>query len=77
MKHARIKIDHKPYRQLRGHILDRDGWRCQNCGASTNLQVHHVTWRSKLGADSEENLITLCATCHSQVHNRFGSKTFE
>jgi 5-methylcytosine-specific restriction endonuclease McrA len=77
MKQARSKLDAKSYRELQRHILDRDGWRCQNCGTPTNLQVHHVTWRSKLGADSEENLMALCATCHSQVHNRFGSKTLE
>ena len=24
-------------------ILDRDGWRCQHCGTSENLQVHHIS----------------------------------
>jgi 5-methylcytosine-specific restriction protein A len=36
-----------------------------------NLEVHHKDFRSKGGDDSEENLITLCAKCHSQVHRCF------
>ena len=70
MKALRVRLDAKTYRELRWHILERDGWRCQQCGDPKNLQVHHITWRSKLGGDSEENLLTLCASCHSNVHNR-------
>jgi 5-methylcytosine-specific restriction endonuclease McrA len=35
----------------------------------SNLE-HHRKFRSHSGADSEENLITLCATCHARVHGR-------
>jgi hypothetical protein len=51
-------------------ILRRDGWRCQFCGTLSNLEVHHREFRSHSGADFEENLITLCAACHSRVHRR-------
>jgi 5-methylcytosine-specific restriction endonuclease McrA len=33
-----------------------------------NLEVHHKQFRSHSGHDSEENLITLCASCHASVH---------
>ena len=56
------------YERLRQQILRRDGWRCQSCGAMSNLEVHHAEFRSHSGADSEENLITLCATCHARTH---------
>jgi 5-methylcytosine-specific restriction endonuclease McrA len=36
----------------------------------SNLEVHHRQFRTHSGADSEENLITLCATCHATVHGR-------
>ena len=49
-------------------VLQRDGWRCQNCGSLTNLQVHHLKFRSRLGDDAESNLITLCASCHRAIH---------
>ena len=33
-----------------------------------NLQVHHLKFRSHSGSDEEQNLITLCAECHEQMH---------
>ena len=40
------------------------------CGTMSNLEVHHREFRSHSGADSEENLITLCTACHARVHRR-------
>ena len=54
--------------RLRRQVLGRDGWRCQDCGISQDLQVHHIRSRSRLGGDVEENLITLCAVCHGTRH---------
>ncbi len=34
----------------------------------SNLEVHHQAFRSQSGDDSEENLITLCAGCHADIH---------
>ncbi len=56
-------------RILRQQVLRRDGWRCQSCGTMSNLEVHHKQFRSHSGADSEENLITLCNSCHAQIHH--------
>jgi 5-methylcytosine-specific restriction endonuclease McrA len=64
------RIDQAAYETLRQQILLRDGWRCQSCGAMSNLEVHHREYRSHLGDDSEENLITLCAECHARIHGR-------
>jgi hypothetical protein len=58
----------KLYANLRQQVLRRDGWRCQSCGAMSNLDVHHRNLRSQCGDDSEQNLITLCPACHSIVH---------
>jgi 5-methylcytosine-specific restriction endonuclease McrA len=65
----------KPYAKLRKEILERDGWRCQNCGCSKNLDVHHMIRRSALGDDTETNLITLCRQCHHHVHAPSDSKS--
>jgi 5-methylcytosine-specific restriction endonuclease McrA len=35
-----------------------------------NLQVHHLKFRSQSGDDEEQNLITLCAECHEQMHRK-------
>ncbi len=65
-----LRLDPLSYESLRQQILRRDGWRCQSCGAMSNLEVHHREFRSRSGADAEENLITLCAPCHARVHRR-------
>jgi len=64
----RLRLNPTSYGMLRQQILRRDGWRCQCCGAMSNLEVHHREFRSHSGADSEENLITLCAACHARTH---------
>ena len=68
-KGARLRLDPVAYENLRQHVLRRDGWRCQSCGTMSNLEVHHQEFRSHLGSDSEQNLITLCSDCHAAVHN--------
>jgi 5-methylcytosine-specific restriction endonuclease McrA len=64
----RLKLDPEAYSALHRQILERDNWRCQSCGSMQNLQVHHLTYRSQSGGDVEQNLITLCAPCHSRQH---------
>jgi len=53
---------------LHRRVLERGGWRCQICGSSENLQVHHLKFRSMLGDDELSNLISLCVRCHRQQH---------
>jgi len=67
-KRSRPRLDLKSYERLRQQVLRRDGWRCQGCGSSSNLEIHHQKFRSQAGDDSEENLITVCAGCHSLAH---------
>ena len=62
------RLNPSEYENLRQDVLCRDGWRCQFCGSRSNLEVHHLQFRSQSGTDSEENLITLCADCHSTLH---------
>ncbi len=67
-KQWRLRLDPELYERLRQQVLQRDGWRCQCCATRLNLEVHHKEFRSRGGDDSEENLITLCALCHSLSH---------
>jgi 5-methylcytosine-specific restriction endonuclease McrA len=64
----RIRLDPLSYQNLKQQVLRRDGWRCQPCGTMSNLEVHHKQFLSQSGDDSEENLITLCSTCHASAH---------
>jgi len=67
-KQELVRLKNREYEDLLARVLRRDGWRCQFCGTRTNLEVHHQQFRSQSGADSEDNLITLCSNCHSSIH---------
>ena len=70
-----LRVDPVSYESLRQQVLRRDGWRCQSCGTMSNLEIHHKLFRSQSGEDSEDNLITLCVSCHQGVHLRGESAT--
>lgn len=59
--------DKLPYRTRRA-VLTRDQEQCQKCRRTQGLHVHHITARVDGGADTPDNLITLCATCHAEWH---------
>jgi hypothetical protein len=52
-KHPRVRLRAEQYRELRLHILEWDGWKCQHCGRRDQLQIHRMIRRSQSGADCE------------------------
>jgi len=67
-KRPRFRLPAEAYRKLHRQVLRRDGWRCQVCGTTERLEVHHLQFRSRSGDNDEANLITLCRDCHRQAH---------
>ena len=64
---------------VREYVLFRDKHCCQWClGKSKDpiFNVHHIESR-KTGGDSPDNLITLCETCHDQIHRTHQEHTIE
>ena len=57
----------RDWRDVRAEVLERDGYRCQQCGSQDNLDVHHRQARHQGGDASPENLVTLCERCHMQT----------
>jgi 5-methylcytosine-specific restriction endonuclease McrA len=55
---------------LRDRIRNRDGYRCQRCGAIGSKTVHHIDYNK--ANDRELNLITLCAGCNTDVNYKRG-----
>lgn len=49
-------------------VMTRDKFKCVECGATTNLQVHHVQHKGRSGSDNIENLATTCVHCHRKHH---------
>jgi group II intron reverse transcriptase/maturase len=55
---------HAEWDQLRRQIIQRDGYACQQCGSTNQLEAHHILARHQGGTDDPLNLITLCDNCH-------------
>ena len=61
------------WQRLRRRALDRDSWRCQQCGrvggaGSGRLEVHHCRSVRDGGTDDLSNLLVLCRGCHVAIH---------
>lgn len=56
---------------LRKAAIIRDSYKCQECGKSNcKLEVHHIRARQYNGANTINNLITLCSKCHDKTKGR-------
>ncbi len=69
-------------RNFREKVLWRDRYVCQRCGNQKRLQAHHIRSRSDGGTNTPQNGITLCESCHDELHRRLWTllqspKTFE
>lgn len=59
------------FANTKAYVLDRDSYTCQHCAGKSKdrrLHVHHIIFRTNGGSDEEENLVTLCKTCHVELH---------
>lgn len=59
---GRIESDLTP--SERDDIMDRDNNKCQRCGSTENLEVHHIIPVSQGGGKDDSNFCTLCSDCH-------------
>lgn len=60
------------FENTKARVLNRDNYICQCCKGKhkdSKLEVHHIVFRSQGGSDEESNLITLCHTCHKNLHS--------
>lgn len=64
---------------VRRTVLRRDGHKCADCGwthaewnpsDARNLEIHHKHAHVEGGANTEENLVTLCTVCHDIRHKK-------
>ena len=54
----------------RREILERDGYRCRECGRPGRLEVDHVVPLKAGGSDDHDNLRALCKDCHLARHRK-------
>jgi len=63
--------DLKNYYNVKQYVLERDTYKCQHCNGRSKdnrLHVHHIIFKSRGGSDHQDNLVTLCKTCHDNFH---------
>ena len=69
----------KPQRHIDSHILDMARNRaCLVCNRRGPSDPHHLRSRGAGGGDYEWNVVSLCRSCHTEIHklgtNRFLEK---
>lgn len=53
------------WQRTRGAVLERDGYRCIECGAlGVRFEVDHIVPLAAGGTNELANLRTLCVPCH-------------
>lgn len=62
------RVSRESYDIIRVSILERDYYRCHECGYPEHLEVHHIKPKSEGGNNDPSNLITLCRKCHAKHH---------
>lgn len=55
---------------IRRRKLERSRYRCETCGASKRLDVHHLTYERFGGDERMTDLEVLCRSCHNKAHGR-------
>ena len=63
-------LQSQQWRDKRHLVIQRDG-SCKLCKATTNLEVHHLSYKH-LAQEPLDELITLCRTCHQSRHDILG-----
>lgn len=64
---GRSRYTKKPIPQgLRTKVFERDGFRCQLCGAQKDLRADHIHPERHGGPTTLENLQTLCQSCNGK-----------
>lgn len=59
---------------VRQLVYERDGFRCVECGATTDLSLDHVVPWSGGGSDHPRNLRVLCRSCNCRKGARIVAK---
>lgn len=65
-----LKSDH--WKSIREDKLNKNG-RCEKCGTTNSLDVHHVNYRGLYDVKLED-LKTLCRICHEKEHQKLDKK---
>ena len=66
MKKYEIKKS-KKFKEIRDEKIQKIG-KCELCGNTYGLELHHIIPRCCGGGDDEDNLILVCGKCHAMLN---------
>jgi 5-methylcytosine-specific restriction endonuclease McrA len=67
----RVYLRSAEWKSRRTSALDRAGDRCMDCGSTSNLHVHHLTYK-RWHDERPDDLRVLCRRCHGRRHRTGG-----
>ena len=59
-----MRLSRRAWAILRRTALERDGYRCRECGKAGALEVDHRVSLRRAGTNDLDNLQALCRKCH-------------
>ncbi len=63
--HYSEKLKDPRWLQKRFRILERDDYKCRDCGDGEFLNVHHCYYKGEPWDVEDDLLLTLCENCHA------------
>ena len=60
-------ISSRQWKKVRKQKISEAGGKCEECGATHRLEVHHLTYK-RLCCERMEDLQVLCRDCHDKKH---------
>ena len=64
----RERHDNRISFETRLEVLHRADGRCEHCGRTMRLELHHTTYANAYGNELPEDLMALCRDCHAAEH---------
>ena len=67
------------WQRKRLEIMQRDDFKCRDCGTTNDLNVHHIRYLAgrKPWEYDDGDLITLCGECHKKWHEEIEGMRYE
>ncbi len=76
-------LDTDEWKYFRSRILEDHGYRCDWCGRTNKLQVHHKLYKKLPNGHKIEpwkyyndEVMCLCDDCHKKYHEKYKVKTY-
>lgn len=66
-------INSPEWQEKRKEVFDEKWYKCEACGISESLHVHHGTYR-RLYKEKISDLFVLCWYCHMSLHDKYGTR---